>query len=148
MIDVADLCPIKYGQAVYSARVLVNTQYGYETRAWKDEELCISGVDYRRANPNSSTVNDSLINNAFMIYPNPASTELNFKIQNSNGCTEEANTKIEILDVLGNVVIKKEYEGFIQTGRINISILANGTYIIKYSCGNNEIYREKFVVNK
>lgn len=83
-----------------------------------------------------------------MIYPNPASTDLNFKIQNSNGCAEGANTKIEILDILGNIVIKREYEGFIQTGRINISILANGAYIIKYSCGNNEIYHEKFVVNK
>ena len=59
LIDVADLCPIKYGQAVYSARVLVNTQYGYETRAWEDEELCISGVDYRRANPNASTGKDA-----------------------------------------------------------------------------------------
>jgi hypothetical protein len=49
---------------------------------------------------------------------------------------------------LGNLVIKKEFDGFMQNGKIIISILANGAYIIKYSCGTNEIYRESFVVNK
>ena len=48
----------------------------------------------------------------------------------------------------GNSVIKKQYDGFMQSGKLNISILANGAYIIKYSCGNNEIYRQSFVVNK
>ena len=67
---------------------------------------------------------------------------------NSSHCTEDINTKIEILDVLGNVVIKKEYEGFMLAGKINISILANGAYVFKYSCGDNEIYRQSFVVNK
>lgn len=72
----------------------------------------------------------------------------NFKIQNSIECGEGSNTKIEIMDVLGNAVIKNEYEGFVQNGKINISILANGVYIIRYSCGNNEIYRQPFIVNK
>lgn len=127
---------------------MISTQYGYEASYWNDEELCTVGVAYRRGNPiNQSLINTNL-NNDFTIYPNPASTEINFKVKNSNSCKEGSNTKIEILDLLGNSVIKKEYNGFMQVGKINISILANGAYLIKYSCGKNEIYRQTFVVNK
>ena len=145
---IANECPLHYGQAVYSARVLISTQYGYESSYWDDEEICTSEIGYRKANPNHSTITYPLEVNDFTIYPNPASTELNFKVKNSDHCTEGTNTKIEILDVLGNIVIKKEYDGFVQNGSLIISILANGAYIIKYSCGSNEIYRESFVVNK
>jgi hypothetical protein len=145
---IANECPLHYGQAVYSARVLISTQYGYETSYWDDDIICTSEASYRKANPNHSTITYPLVVKDFTIYPNPASTELNFKVKNSDHCMEGANTKIEILDFLGNMVIKKEYDGYIQTGKLNISILANGAYIIKYSCGNNEIYRESFVVHK
>lgn len=148
LIDIAGLCPIKYGQAVYSARVLINTQYGYETMGWEDEELCTSGISYRRSKVNINSPTDSLANNDFMIFPNPASTELHFKINNSSNCVEGVNTKLEILDVLGNTVIKRELDGFISFGELNISILANGVYIIRYSCGTNEIYHQSFVINK
>jgi Secretion system C-terminal sorting domain len=56
--------------------------------------------------------------------------------------------RARILDIHSKLVLSKEYDGFVQNGKLNISILANGTYIIKYSCGNNEMYREKFVINK
>lgn len=145
---IANYCPIRYGQAVYSARVLIQTQYGYETSYWNDEELCISGIDYRRSNPNIKPETDLEFIKEFMIYPNPASTELNFKVQNSTGCLEGSDTKIEILDILGNSVLKKEYNGFVATGHLNISFLANGVYIIKFACVNNQIYRESFIINK
>lgn len=145
---IAEYCPVKYGQAVFSARVLISTQYGYEGSYWNDDVLCSADIGYRRANPNQQSLTDDFSNNDFTIYPNPASTELNFKVRNSIHCSDVTNTKIEILDVLGNVVIKKEFEGFMQNGKLNITILANGAYIIKYSCGSNEIYRESFVVNK
>ncbi len=73
---------------------------------------------------------------------------MNFKVKSSNHCTDNTHSKIEVLDVLGNIVLKKEYDGFVSQGKINITILANGAYIIKYSCGNNEISRQSFVVNK
>lgn len=148
LMEIAGYCPIRYGQAVYSARVLINTQYGYETMFWDDDQLCVSGIDYRKANPNTMVSIAIPAERDFMIYPNPASTELNFVVKNSKGCIEGANSKIEILDILGNSVIKKEYNGFMLSGKINISILANGAYVFKYSCGINEFYRESFVVNK
>jgi len=43
---------------------------------------------------------------------------------------------------------KKEFVGFIQNGKLNISILANGAYIINYSCKNTEIYHASFIINK
>ena len=144
LLDIAEHCPAKYGQAVFSARVLIRTQYGYENYYWDDQELCSTGVGYRRA----SLIDTAAISSdkGFIIYPNPASTELNFKVSGLNDCAN--NTKIEIRDILGNMVLSKEYDGFVSQGKINITILANGAYIIKYSCGNNEISRQSFVVNK
>jgi hypothetical protein len=147
LMSIADYCPFRYGQAVYSARVLIKSQYGYETMFWDDEDRCVRGVDFRKANPLQLVVNETA-NNDFVIYPNPVSTELNFKIQQTSNCSCSTNTNIEIVDIFGKSVLKKEYNGFLQSGKINISILANGAYIIKYSCGNSEIYRLSFVVNK
>jgi hypothetical protein len=122
--------------------------FPFETSYWDDEEICTSEINYRKANPNHQPEIEALSNKDFTIYPNPASTELNFKVQNSTHCSDGSNTRIEILDVLGSVVIRKEFEGFMQNGKLNISILAKGLYLFKYSCGNNEIYRQSFVVNK
>jgi hypothetical protein len=146
LMEIAARCPAKYGQAVFSARVLIRTQYSYENYYWDDQELCSRGVGYRRAGLiDTATISPE---KGFIIYPNPASTELNFKANGLNHYTNYSNTKIEILDVLGNIVIKKEYDGLVLNGKINITILANGAYFIKYSCGTNEIYRESFVVHK
>ena len=147
LLSIAEYCPIRYGPAVYSARVLINTQYGYEALFWDDEELCISGIDYRKSNPN---VPDKEIasTNDFAIFPNPTSSELNFKLQDALACKNGENTNLEILDILGNIVLKKEYQGTVSAGKVDISILANGIFLLKYSCSNNEIYRKSFVVNK
>jgi hypothetical protein len=147
LLSIAEYCPIRYGPAVYSARVLINTQYGYEALYWDDEDLCISGIDYRKSNLNSPSKEISSTND-FAIFPNPTSSELNFKMQNTIGCKNGVNTKIEIYDLLGNMVLKKEYLGSVPFGKIDISILANGVFLFKYSCSSNEIYRKSFVVNK
>lgn len=68
--------------------------------------------------------------------------------KSSDHCTDNTHSRIEVLDLLGNIVLKKEYDGLVLSGKINITILANGAYFIKYSCGNNEIYHESFIVNK
>ena len=147
LLNIAEYCPIRYGPAVYIARVLINTQYGYEALFWNDEELCISGIDYRKSNPNVPSKEISTTND-FVIFPNPTASELNFKIQNAVACKNGEDTKIEILDILGNIVLKKEYKGSVPTGKIDISILPNGVFLLKYSCSTSEIYRKSFVVNK
>jgi hypothetical protein len=142
-------CPIIYGQAVFTARVLVSSQYGYEASYWDDEELCTDDLNYRKSKANKIH-SDSLLTSQsdFMIYPNPASTELNFKLLYSSTCINGSNSIIEILDVLGNRVWYKEYNGYIQFGKINTQFLANGSYLIKYSCSNEQKYQQIFVINK
>ena len=110
LMNIANYCPIKYGQGVYSARVMIRSQPGYETSYWNDEELCISGIDYRKANPNSDMNMDSLTNLNFVIYPNPASTELNFKLKNTDVSQLENQISIQVFDILGSAVIEKRYE--------------------------------------
>lgn len=145
LLTIADYCPIRYGPAVYSARVLINTQYGNETLTWEDEELCTAGIDYRKSNIRIDE--DLNQNNNIIIYPNPATSELNFKVLFNSKCPKGSISTVEITDVLGNIVLKKEYQEVLQIGKINILVLSKGMYIFKYSCGTTEIYRKSFVIN-
>ena len=145
LLTIAEYCPIRYGPAVYSARVLINTQYGNETLTWEDEELCTAGIDYRKSNIRIDE--DLNQNNNIIIYPNPATSELNFKVLFNSKCPKGSISTVEITDVLGNIVLKKEYQEVLQIGKINILVLSKGMYIFKYSCGTTEIYRKSFVIN-
>jgi len=68
-----------------------------------------------------------------LIYPNPANTEINI------GLNSTENSQIEILNSLGEVVIKKQNQN-----NIDISNLTNGLYIISVK-QNQKIAKQKFI---
>ena len=146
LLDLAAHCPNKYGQAVYSARVLIRTQNGYENYYWDDQEICSANIAYRKAA--AKLEEKAQPEKDFIIYPNPATNELNFAIKNTADCGENVQMSIEIRDILGNLVYVKLYTEFVATGKINIDILANGAYIISYSCGNTASSHHSFIIHK
>jgi hypothetical protein len=148
LMNIANFCPIKYGQGVYSARVMIRSQPGYETSTWDDEELCISGIDYRRANPDDEHLTQYYSKTNYLLYPNPASNELTFKIQNIVQNTSFSKSKIEIFDILGNVMLKKESDFAVSINKIDVTSLVSGAYLFEYTSGNNLMYRQTFVINK
>lgn len=76
-----------------------------------------------------------------ILYPNPTSTNLFIKSEDFNN----VKTEIEITDVLGKCVIKKQIQD-LNNSPINISELNNGIYFISIS-SNEKHWVQKFVKN-
>jgi len=90
--------------------------------------------------PQLSPENSSNVNSFFknvLIYPNPAN---NFVFINN-----AENSKVEIYDVFGKVVLSKNIEN--NNTKIEINELLSGTYIIKIY-KNNELFINKFIIVK
>ena len=75
--------------------------------------------------------------NSIVVYPNPVASTLNFT--NSNSISS-----IEIFDANGKSV--KRYKQPQQN--IDVSMLANGSYIAKLKLNSGEIFEKKFIIKK
>jgi len=141
---IAAYCPYRYGQAVYSARVLINTQYGHESEYWDDELLCIYGITYRRAHleelRDSSKVADYI-----RFYPNPASNTLTYELGDQLDCKINNAFLILIRDMQGNLVASKSIDTNKKKGTIDLTKLSNGQYIVSVYCGKEVLYLQKIV---
>jgi len=93
----------------------------------KSVNFCVPSVG---VDPNS-------LNGRLMVYPNPATTEIN--IANAQNAT------IQLIDMLGNVIYTKTsvYDNEI----VSTSNLVNGTYFVKVTTSNESVSR-KVVVTK
>lgn len=108
-------CPYSYGKAVYYARALLISRFGYLD--FDDEILC-EQADYsncRRANPNPS-----MEDNKFDVIPNPVINSL--AIQNN---TDKPIQDIEIFDIIGRCILTTHTEN------VDFSKYSNGRYFIK-----------------
>jgi type IX secretion system substrate protein len=76
------------------------------------------------------------------VYPNPASSNINFNIHFKN---ENNNSgTIEIIDLMGKNIIEETFHTGVNS--IDISSLAKGMYIYKVSNSNSSV-QGKFIVN-
>lgn len=146
LLIIADYCPIRHGSAVYIARTIINSQAGYEYRAWNDDELCIEGITYRRANL-INTENETN-ENKISIYPNPTNHLLYFDISDKNviSCNEIKNYSIKTIN--GKIILNKQYSESVKSGVIDISSFADGIYIIEFICKDNSLTNFKFIIQK
>lgn len=78
----------------------------------------------------------------FRIFPNPANNILNIELK-ENGSAE----KIEIYDMLGNVVMQQNISAKGNIANINVANLNNGFYIIKVF-GNKGYYQQPITINR
>ena len=80
-------------------------------------------------------------NNELIIFPNPASSELNLQTQNTNS----GDANLTIRNMLGGVVYQEKMNS---NGNINasidISFLPSGVYSVEMACGSETI-RNKFI---
>ena len=82
------------------------------------------------------------IKNEVQLFPNPTSSQLNFKISNANYC----ETNVMVTNMNGEVVLKKIVVG--ETSSVDVSALAAGNYCISFSSLQNATTVKKFVVGK
>ena len=143
----ANLCPYRYGQAVYNARVLINTQNGFENMSWDDEQICYNAIGYKKDNSEPELFIESVTNPNIGIYPNPASTLLNYKISSIDKSKCEQISSLKIFNGTGVLIYSSSIQLNTREGTIDISKYSEGIYIINFKCmdGTNTIY--KFVIN-
>jgi uncharacterized protein YxjI len=81
----------------------------------------------------SMSVDELKINNAFQIYPNPATDILNIKTS-----INQNNAYYEIYNTQGNCVLKSN----LFTNSIDVSSLVPSIYFLKINCNNKIIYKQ------
>ena len=81
-----------------------------------------------------------------VVAPNPASTHANFSFYNPNA----QNLKLQVFDLLGNIVCSKNIEGqsiSAQTITLNTSSFNNGVYVYTLSSNENKLVG-RLLINK
>ena len=74
----------------------------------------------------------------FSVYPNPASNNLEFRIQNSE---LNAQAPVQIFDLTGKIIREEK----LFSNRVDVSELANGFYVLSLSV-NGKAQQQKFIV--
>jgi hypothetical protein len=148
LLELASRCPIRYGQSVYGARVILNTQAGFETMNWDDEDICIEGINYRRSNESEEDLKELVENKNIEIYPNPTSSLIYYttKQVELDKCNEIVG--YQICNAGGRDIAKVKYEEIKKAGSIDVSTFAEGLYFIYFDCSDGTRVLFKFVINK
>jgi uncharacterized delta-60 repeat protein len=102
-----------------------------------DEKIILAGYSYVSGGSefevarflNDGTVGtEDFQNMESSLYPNPANEQITIELSDAS-----SNYQVAIFDVLGQKVITSEIQ---KAGRIDVSALASGTYLVKLSSGN------------
>jgi len=85
------------------------------------------------SNDEVSSVNQLVLKN-FLLFPNPASNEINIQFEDLN-----TNLELEIIDASGRIFLTKS----VASNRVNINIneLAVGSYFLRLTTGNSTLLR-------
>jgi hypothetical protein len=94
-------------------------------------------LNYCLAAPSGITVNNDAA--ALKMYPNPASTEITVRTE-ANGFTAD------VYNLLGRLVYSEKAE--LNTKKLDLSSLASGSYLIKVTSLNGEIFTKQLIISK
>jgi hypothetical protein len=73
-----------------------------------------------------------------VVFPNPASDHVTLSAENATTCN------YQVVDIAGRLLIDGKFEG---TKILDLSLLANGTYVLRITLGDNACHN-KLVVNR
>ena len=140
LVALASLCPGTNGLAVYQARTLYLLVTG---RVFNAPDNCGEAEGSRIAAQENHPIKDNRHYSwNLIIYPNPASNQLNFRSEEEN-----ETLTIEISDLSGRSISKQfvQIKGFIATLDLN---LMNGAYLITISSDNKLKITKKLLIAK
>jgi Secretion system C-terminal sorting domain len=138
--EIASLCPLEKGRAVYAARVLlsyVDNPYRDYTNAC---ELIGAPISNSARMVMNTTSNTEKTKHYVGIYPNPNNGTFTVNVYNNELST------LEITDVIGQTVF---IESFKNTKEIKASeLLQSGVYLCKVKQNNKVVYQNKLIIKK
>lgn len=82
------------------------------------------------------------INASFKLYPNPAKDGVVY-LEPKNA----DKASVEVLNILGEVVIREEKESSIAKVKLNLNELKVGTYFVRYT-NNSKVHTEKLIISE
>lgn len=88
-----------------------------------------------RENSPEPSLERDLSSNKVELFPNPASNELNVAAKNMK--------QIEIIDMLGRIVMKKDRCN--DTEKLDISSIKDGMYFIRITTADNQVSIHRFI---
>ena len=80
--------------------------------------------------------------NKLQLYPNPATNDLNIKLQDNT-----TNYKVAIYNTLGSMVFESNNQLSDNNNSINVSQLNSGIYFVKITDNENKIYQKRLIKN-
>ena len=147
----ANRCPLQYGSMVYLAQALYSKVY--PDALFQDDDACET-IEARRANRKpqqkvfdnivqakyNAITNDKLL----LVYPNPTSGMVTI---NLNITTDETINKIEIYNLIGDLVYQK-INLTSNTIPLDVSKLNSGNYLIKATTQGQHYYLHKLNITQ
>lgn len=100
-------------------------------------------VTFNITNPNMVSLDEAKKETSLSLFPNPATTELNIKL-NSN----EHNKRVEIINLLGKQVYNKIVPTDNANFKINTSNFKPGIYFVSVKSDNKAIKTEKIIITQ
>ncbi|MGZ3882890.1 MAG: T9SS type A sorting domain-containing protein [Bacteroidia bacterium] len=141
--QIAMLCPMMDGPAVYQARALL---FRYTGKKYIND--CENGVPSsvtpasRFASPTSPTITsdeEKAISNSIKVYPNPSSNDLFVETGDFTGC------QLIMYNVMGQLVIDQILES---KTRLDVHTLSNGAYIYNINSARKPLKTGKLIINR
>lgn len=143
LIDIAELCPLYYGPAVYQARALLCSEDNDPRIALNDCEnpSLPQPPSQRLAQPEEEEEQSVDVEElAVFIYPNPNQGDLTVKIV---GGEDESSYQLNVLDLLG----KQVFNSRLSLGLNNVTLpLSAGTYLYTIIQDDGEVVEQGNVV--
>ena len=131
-------CPYIGGNAVYTARNFV--ALFTDTIIYNDALSCLQNGIYKEGNNQALIANDADV----LLIPNPADDKIEIVIKNK----EEGICQIEILNFLGEILLKDKTNCLDKRKTISTKILAPGVYVIKVKPKNSSIKVAKLIIQR
>ena len=118
----------------------INMMYDQSDQIQSFFDNCFNNNNNAACNISTSTQNEPLITSRVKVFPNPTQGE--FNIQSD----EFGIKKVELFDVSGRIVLKKEWTNSISNPSLSIQHLPKGLYFLQLDLENNEQVFKKIVM--
>lgn len=129
--------------ATITSSTLTNLNFGNYAVVIKDNNNCIKNSSFSIAAPTDVNEIESQFEN-LNVYPNPAKSNININIS----LKEPKTMNVELFDLSGQIVFQDVYENIRdKQSNIDLSTLANGTYLLKFGLPEGNTFR-KIIIAK
>ena len=133
LTNIASLTPYLGGDAVYSARVMLDY--------WPEE----SGAAYRVDAYIDEQLDEGLSKDKFILYPNPASDYLTIAYDEVKSLD---NVSIRISNLMGQLVLEEALSFNGVSVSIDVSALSTGIYQVELLRGGDKLLKDKLVITQ